>query len=135
MDPLINNIDFRTCKQFNQCYSCAKLGNGKLEGTSEECIGEYTKYRFKLLEDQETGEKVPRIVNEVYATILIDHSMPKQTRIVRAAHLRVRQTNGRRFVKSKLLSLSVSFVYGNIVRRRVGCDLPHRKKQWRVEVR
>jgi len=52
----VDRID-RTCKQFNQCYSCAKLGNGQLEGTSEECIGEYTKYRFKMIEDEETGEK------------------------------------------------------------------------------
>ena len=55
---LIYKFKFRTCKQFNQCYSCAKLGNGQLEGTSEECIGEYTKYRFKMFEDEETGEKV-----------------------------------------------------------------------------
>ena len=48
---------FRSCKTFNQCYECAKLGNGVLKGTGDRCEGEYTKYRFKLQSNSDTGEK------------------------------------------------------------------------------
>lgn len=58
----VDMID-RTCKTFNQCYECAKLGNGKLEGTGEECAGEHTKYRFQLIKNTETNEKSIRCRN------------------------------------------------------------------------
>jgi len=53
----------RTCKNFNQCYECAKLGNGKLGGTGEDCQGEHTKYRFQLILNKETQEKSIRCRN------------------------------------------------------------------------
>jgi len=45
----------RTCKTFNQCYECAKLGNGKIPGTGAECVGEHTKYRYQLVQADETA--------------------------------------------------------------------------------
>jgi len=58
----VDMID-RTCKTFNQCYECAKLGNGKIADTGEHCVGEHTKYRFQLVTNETTGEKSIRCRN------------------------------------------------------------------------
>jgi len=58
----VDMID-RTCKSFNQCYECAKLGNGKIAGTGSQCVGEHTKYRYQLIVNNETGEKSIRCRN------------------------------------------------------------------------
>jgi len=58
----VDMID-RTCKTFNQCYECAKLGNGRITDTGEHCVGEHTKYRFQLVTNETTGEKSIRCRN------------------------------------------------------------------------
>lgn len=58
----VDQVD-RTCKVFNQCYECARLGNGKISGTGPTCVGEHTKYRFQLILNQESNEKSIRCRN------------------------------------------------------------------------
>jgi len=58
----VDMID-RTCKTFNQCYECAKLGNGQIQDTGPECQGAHTKYRFQLITNTDNGEKSIRCRN------------------------------------------------------------------------
>ena len=57
-----NNVmikwNFRSCKNFNQCYECAKLGNSEAGiEPAPTCDGEVTKYRFKLIHNMDDDSK------------------------------------------------------------------------------
>lgn len=59
---VVDPID-RSCKVFNQCYECLKLGNFNVQGTSATCDGNVTKYRFQLIQNKETGTKSIKCMN------------------------------------------------------------------------
>lgn len=59
----VDGVD-RSCKTFNQCYECAKLGNGDTIEPQPTCDGEVTKYRFKLINNLDDGSKSIECMNK-----------------------------------------------------------------------
>jgi len=52
----VDSID-RSCKNFFQCYECAKMEDST-------CQGDKVKYKYRLVQDQTTGEKKVECVNK-----------------------------------------------------------------------
>lgn len=60
----VDNID-RSCKNFNQCYECAKLGNAASGiAPDETCDGATRKYRFKLIQNLDDNSKSIECINK-----------------------------------------------------------------------
>lgn len=60
----VDGVD-RSCKNFNQCYECAKLGNSEAGiEPAPTCDGEVTKYRFKLLHNIDDDSKSIECMNK-----------------------------------------------------------------------
>merc|ERR1712176_374053 len=60
----VDGVD-RSCKNFNQCYECAKLGNTEAGiEPAPTCDGEVTKYRFKLIHNMDDDSKSIECMNK-----------------------------------------------------------------------